>query len=237
MLQRLVPHPGERAIAVDHNPESMNDVAIAADGEQPQDCHGRGAGELHDGGKCASPRDRRQATIDRPGTRECPCQNDADRHWPAEEAVQGKATRIQHRSHEDDHVCDDRHKGEGLTDRRAITPCQEFRDGYYLRSQQKRYEDVDHEEERKDIEPLIEGGRYAHEIGRPNHPDELLGADVRRNEASTDHVPSKFAASQKIIRRGGAFTPPGQKANQRQRCDEEKELDIVEHAERKLADC
>ena len=131
-----------------------------------------------------------------------------------------KATGIQHRSHEDDHVGDDRYEGEGLTHRRAVTLGQKFRDGHHLRSQQKRHKNVDHEQECKDVQPLVEGGTYPQEICRAHHADELLGADVCRNVAGTDHIPSKSATGQKIVCRGGTFTASSKKSNQRQRRDE-----------------
>src|SRR3954465_4689100 len=97
-------------------------------------------------------------------------------------------------------IADDRHPGEVRARRGVVAPLQEFRHGVHAAAQIERYEQPAEQEEDEAREPLEVTSRESARSSGSRQTNQMLAADVGREEARSYRKPTHISARQKEVR-------------------------------------
>jgi hypothetical protein len=141
-----------------------------------------------------------QATGDRIDAGDESDDRNTEVHRESQQLVQGQGAKVEHGRNLHEHVGHQDQDREQPARRPAVPALQKLRHRVETVAQVVREKDPQERIETDQDRPPLDGhGHEAVLIGDAHHPDEVVTADVRRDNAAAHHPPRQFLPAEKIL--------------------------------------
>ena len=185
----------------------QHQVVQSAHSMQPDHRHDQPAEHHHDELQEIRPGHGDQPAVDRVATRQHRQAHDGHRLVQTEHAFHRLAPGEHHHRHLGDDPQHQRTNRKQVAACRVVPPFQELRHRVKSAPDVERQENPDQRREREPVPPLPLRHDKAHRIGDADHPDEVLRADVGRDDGPADRVPGQPVAGEEIAAGVPGFPP------------------------------